>query len=228
MIDLVQKWVDGHIRLGILLIFVGAFAVLFMVMDTTLNSYDEGLVLVGAMRTLAGDLVHRDFYSPYGPGSYYTLAALFAVTPDWFVAGRVFGIGVMAGIVAAVFGLLARRTWLPVTLLFTVLTGLWMIATRFYLYPMLPCLLLALAGSALVLRHLANNRPWPLFWAGSMAGAAALFRYDTGFFMALVHALTLAAVPWLRRSGQAPVFPQIIRPVAIYAAGAIAMFAPPG
>lgn len=226
MIDLAQKWIEAHTRLAVLLGFVGAFVVLFMLMDTTLNTFDERLVLVGAMRTLAGDLVHRDFYSPYGPGSYYILAALFAITPDWFVAERVFGVGVMAGVVAAVFGLLVRRTWLPVALLFTALTGLWMLATRYYLYPMLPCLLLALIGSALVLRHLANQRPWPLFWAGCMAGAAALFRYDTGFFMALVHALTLAAVLRLRRPAQARMVPQIVRAVGIYALGTFAVFAP--
>jgi hypothetical protein len=226
LIDLAQKWTDAHSRLTILLVFGGSFAAQFLVMDTTLNIFDEGLVLVGAMRTLAGDLVHRDFYSTYGPGSYYILAALFTVTPDWFVAGRIFGVAVMAGVVAAVFGLLARRTWLPVTLLFTALTGLWMVGTRYYLYPMFPTILLALTGSALVLRYLSHMRPWPLFLAGCMAGAAALFRYDTGFFIALLHALTLAAVLWLRRTGDRPILGQIARSVAIYAAGAIMIFAP--
>ncbi len=51
MIDLARKWIEAHTRLAVLLGFVGAFVVLFMLMDTTLNTFDEGLVLVGAMRT---------------------------------------------------------------------------------------------------------------------------------------------------------------------------------
>ena len=41
------------------------------------NLYDEGFVLFDAMRTLNGDLLHRDFYTPYGPGQYFIIAGLF-------------------------------------------------------------------------------------------------------------------------------------------------------
>ena len=36
-------------------------------MPRLLNVYEEGIIFTDAMRVLDGPVVHRDFYSPYGP-----------------------------------------------------------------------------------------------------------------------------------------------------------------
>lgn len=56
-----------------------AFLFLIATMDRFAYPYDEGLILVGATRVLSDDIPYRDFYSIYGPGQFYVLAALFKV-----------------------------------------------------------------------------------------------------------------------------------------------------
>lgn len=60
-----------------LLLLVVAFVVLLLAMQRDLNVYDEGLVLVGAMRVADGEISDRDFYANYGPAQFYVLAGLF-------------------------------------------------------------------------------------------------------------------------------------------------------
>jgi hypothetical protein len=46
-------------------------------MDTALLPYDEGIVLLGADRVLRGDVPYRDFWTLYGPATFYLPAAAF-------------------------------------------------------------------------------------------------------------------------------------------------------
>ena len=57
-----------------LVLLVVAFVVLLLAMQRDLNVYDEGLVLVGAMRVADGEIPDRDFYANYGPAQFYVLA----------------------------------------------------------------------------------------------------------------------------------------------------------
>ena len=61
--------------------------------------YDEGLILAGAMRLLHGDVVHRDFYSPYGPGQFAVVAMLFRMFGESFLVERLYDAAVKAAIV---------------------------------------------------------------------------------------------------------------------------------
>ena len=61
-------------------------------MDATVGTYDEGLVLVGADRVLRGDLPYRDFWTLYGPGSYYLLAGLFRLFGELALFERAFDV----------------------------------------------------------------------------------------------------------------------------------------
>src|SRR3954454_358313 len=102
-----EAWTRKHNRVAVTGVFVLSFLILFMLMNRQLNLFDEGLVLVNALRTLHGDVIHRDFYSPYGPAAYYILALLFSVDAHWFIIGRIYAVVILAGIIAATFGLLA-------------------------------------------------------------------------------------------------------------------------
>jgi hypothetical protein len=48
--------------------------------------FDEGIVLSDTMIVLHGQIIHRDFYSLYGPGRYYVIATLFQLFDKDFAA----------------------------------------------------------------------------------------------------------------------------------------------
>jgi len=60
-----------------LLLLVVAFVVLLLAMQRDLNLFDEGVVLVGAMRVADGQIPHRDFYAnPHSPDEPLNCTAL--------------------------------------------------------------------------------------------------------------------------------------------------------
>ena len=110
------------------LVFVFSAVVLVLLMDRTIDIFDEGLVLTNAMRTLVGDVDHRDYYSPYGPASFYAFAAAFRLSDYPFLAARLVGVSVMAGLCATTFHTLFTRTRPWICLVFTGLVGAWLVA----------------------------------------------------------------------------------------------------
>ena len=69
---------------------------------------DEGILLQGAQRILQGQVLYRDFFSFYTPGSYYGLALLFRLFGDSVITGRV-ALLLQGAAMAALTYLLARR-----------------------------------------------------------------------------------------------------------------------
>jgi hypothetical protein len=184
--------VDRASKLAVAVVFASSFVLLGLLMDRELLVFDEGLVLVNAMRTLAGDVIHRDYNSSYGPGAYGALAMLFAILEPSFVVARAYGLLIMAGIVTTTFALLVTRTRPIVCYAFTAICAGWMLASNYYLYPLLPSLLLALMGSGLLLASDSPQRTSLRVLAGCCTGAVALFRYDTGFIVMVAQLVALA------------------------------------
>ncbi|MCB0701732.1 MAG: hypothetical protein KDC55_03405 [Ignavibacteriae bacterium] len=58
------------------LIYTFGFIYLLISFNYGINIYDEGIVLVGGMRVLAGDLPYLDFWTIYSPAVYYFSAFL--------------------------------------------------------------------------------------------------------------------------------------------------------
>jgi len=209
------------------LVFVAAFAVLFFAMSREANMFDEGIIYGGALRLLDGQLVHRDFYSVYGPGSYAVLAGLFALLGPGFLLGRLWGLLVAAGIAALVHAIVAARTRPAVALGTAALATLWMMVSPTYLAPIYPCMALTLAAAAVLLRPDALRRSGTLLAAGALSGLTALFRYDAGFFLFACSCLAavmtaLRGVPG--RAGRR----MAIRAVLLMGVGAGGVFAPFG
>lgn len=91
-----------------LLLLALSLAYLFIGYNRHLSHYDEGLITVGAMRVLAGEMPHRDFWSNYAPGQYYLVAALFRLVGPSLLAERLFATIVCALLLVLVY-LLAER-----------------------------------------------------------------------------------------------------------------------
>jgi hypothetical protein len=221
-----RKYVRCPNLVGTLLVVILSFVVLLLAMPRDLGIYDEGIVLMDAMRVLSGDVIHRDFYSPYGPGQYYTVAALFHLFGEHFMVERLYDIAIRSVGIATLFFVIRLRCSLVCALLFTVIGGMWMMSLGSYLYPVFPCIPLALFGSYLVTRVGAGpvGLPW-LVAAGACTGLAALFRYDVGFLILIAHIASIAVLIFLAE----PAGERIrhwLKATAVYGAGVALMFFP--
>ncbi|HLG85794.1 MAG TPA: hypothetical protein VKZ79_01195 [Alphaproteobacteria bacterium] len=209
------------------IIYVLSFIVLLLAMPRDLYVFDEGIILLDAMRVLNGEIIHRDFYANYGPGQYYALAALFATFGKSFMVERLFDIAERAAGLATLFYVVRQVSPFKFSLAVTALGGMWMIFTLMSpLYPVFPCIPLSIIGAYLLTRAARLAFPiWRVGLAGATAGAAALFRYDVGFLVFVAHILSLTFLVYLneppgRRTRR------WLRAVVAYGAGTALAFAP--
>jgi hypothetical protein len=209
----------------VVIVFLLACAFLVISMDRAINIFDEGLILSAAMRLLAGQLIHRDFYSVYGPGSYAILAGLFNVfQPSVFVA-RLFAVCTISGSVTLLFLILRSRVRPVVAWMIAALCLLWIGAEPAYLYPTYPCIFLALAGALVLLQPGAPRDSAMLICAGGISGLAAYFRYDAGFFILVSYSAAVFATLLARASGR-HWFIESARAGMLLASGAAIVFLP--
>jgi hypothetical protein len=177
-------------------VFLVAALLLALGMDRELAVYDEGVILTGAMRVLAGDVPHGDFYANYGPGAFYVVAALFKLFGTSAIVERAYDTLVRAGIVTVCYALAAGVVHRGMALAVAAAVFCWMVGLAYYGYPMLPVALLTLVAAALVQPALIGPpQRWRLAAAGACVAAAALIRYDAGFiaFVALGAVFAIAA-----------------------------------
>src|SRR5881396_2464551 len=71
-----------------LTVFVTACAYLFLFRRYTTMDPDEGIILQGAQRILSGEVLYRDFFSFFTPGSYYFLALMFKIFGSSIIVAR--------------------------------------------------------------------------------------------------------------------------------------------
>ena len=206
-----------------LLIAVATFLMLFLSMDLRVGPYDEGFILTAAMREMAGQIPHRDFYFAYGPAQTYLLAFLFHLFgPSVFVA-RLLDLLFKSLLTASFHTILQRlvRPWLAAAataVLFLMLFALPMPGS-----PGVPVSLASLWATWLLLpafSSLLSSRQ--AFAAGALTAAALLFRYDVGGALAVFAVLALIIASFAARSGKR----QCVREVTTYIAGVLALVAP--
>lgn len=204
-----------------LVAFITTFIIIFLMMERTVNPYDEGIVLTAAMRISAGDIIHRDFYANYGPAEFYLLSWLFKLFGQQVLVERVLDICIRAGIVTLIYSSLVvySRQWIALTA--TAICTLWLGTVGPSGYPIYPTLLLAM-GSTLMLAK-AFTHPaeiWRLFAAGALTGLSALFRYDVGFMAFAAHVLSAALIISLARKDPNPIFQVTTKKLFFYISGA--------
>src|SRR6476660_410974 len=104
----VRPELDPRDRAIAVAIFVLTLAYLWLFRRYTSMEPDEGIVLEGAQRILCGQVLYRDFFSYFTPGSYYFLALLFKVFGNSFLVARP-ALVFFGGIYSVISYLLARR-----------------------------------------------------------------------------------------------------------------------
>ena len=209
------------------LIFVATALVLALTMTRNIGVYDEGVILTGAMRVAAGDILHADFYANYGPGQFYLLAALFKLFGTSAIIERIYDTLVRAAIVALCYGIVAGVAPRLVALAAAGTSFLWLFAVGLYGYPLIPVTLLSLAAASLVQPLLVGRfSSRRLMWAGAALGLSTLIRYDVGpvVFVALAIALALSSA--LRSTAKGAAFREARTSLAWFTLGAAVVFLP--
>ena len=156
------------------LVFVGIVAQLVW-MDATVGTYDEGLVLVGADRVLRGDIPYRDFWTLYGPGSFYLLAGLFRLFGEFALVERGLDIAAKTAIATLVVALVLQFGRRTVALAAGVLSLGLLLYLRSYSAPLFPAMAGSLATVLALYRASTDARPAPAFVAGVALGFTTCF-----------------------------------------------------
>ena len=114
-----------------LLIFLLAFLYLCLFRRATQIDLDEGIILQGAQRILDGQVLYRDFFSFFTPGSYYLLALIFRIFGNSYLVART-ALAFTGAAFSPVTYLLARRVCSrQVSLLVTCLMTITALPLRF-------------------------------------------------------------------------------------------------
>lgn len=190
-------WTTAAVR-GLLLLCLAVFSAgtLTFYMPRSVGSYDEGLILFGAARVLAGDLPYRDFWTMYSPAAFYAPALLFAAFGESVLVLRAFDMVTKTFIVLACFQIVAKlgsRSFglggaLAVLVLLILLPS-----PGFPIFQALAGTLAAVLALQRAIRVPGNRGA--AFASGVAVGAALLFRQDLGIYAFAVCSAWLA---WLR------------------------------
>ena len=184
----------------IALVFVSIVAQLAW-MDATVGTYDEGLVLVGADRVLRGDMPYRDFWTLYGPGSYYLLAGLFRLFGEFALVERGFDIAAKTAIAALVVALVLQFGRRTVALAAGVLSLGLLLYLRSYSAPLFPAMAASLATVLALHRASIDARPTPAFLAGVALGFTTCFRHDLGAYTLVAAGVFMIQLAWDASTG---------------------------
>ena len=196
---LLQTEMDHSDRAIAVAIFAMTLAYLWLFRRYTSMEPDEGIVLEGAQRILRGEVLYRDFFSYFTPGSYYFLALLFKVFGSSFPVART-ALVFFGGIYSTVAYLLARRVCSLVSATFV--AALVMLTTLPYRFEVLhnwDSTLWACLAVYCAVRWLESPHWKWAFATGSLLSLTCLFEQSKGAGLGLGLGTGLMAIALLDR-----------------------------
>lgn len=186
----VALWRPHGLALGVRLLF---FAVVFAVAAVTItpmvfgepNRFDEGFIASGAMMIVRGWLPIRDLFVIYGPGQYYSVAALYQLFGEDLAVSRAMHalqLSLWAVAVAAT-AIVTSRDRIGVAALAAsgAILGA-AFANPNATYPAIPAALLLVASTWGFERWFVTKAAKCLLAASMLIGLAGLYRWDFGIF----------------------------------------------
>jgi hypothetical protein len=163
------------------------FFLQFALTQARVSVYDEGLIVVGATRVLHGEILHRDFYTNYGPLQFSLLSLAFKAFGSNLIVHRALDASIKTACIGLVFLVCRRISGLAVSLLSASLSMIWLATLGGHGYPVW----LSVALILLVVWLLDHDGAWYLFTAGIISGMVFATRYDLGIATIFVVATTL-------------------------------------
>jgi 4-amino-4-deoxy-L-arabinose transferase-like glycosyltransferase len=195
----VRAEVDPKERAIAVTIFAVTLAYLWLFRRYTSMEPDEGIVLEGAQRILRGEVLYRDFFSYFTPGSYYFLALLFKLFGSSFLVARTVLV-LFGAIYSAVAYVLARRVCSRASAIFVAtLVTLTTIPYRFEVLHNWDSTLWACLAIYCAVRWLESPHWKWAFATGSLVSLTCLFEQSKGAGLALGLGAGLLAITLLDR-----------------------------
>ena len=134
----------------------------------------------GAQRILRGDVLYRDFFSFYTPGSYYLLALIFKLFGSSIVVART-ALALTGGVLSSLIYLLARRVCSrPISLFAASLATFTSLPFRFLVLHNWDSTLWACAGLYCAARCLESRRLSRPLFLGTVASLTFLLEHSKG------------------------------------------------
>jgi len=181
------------------LLFALSVAYLWLFRRYTGMEPDEGIILQGAQRILHGEVLYRDFFSFFTPGSYYLLALLFKIFGSSILVART-GLVFSGGVYSGVNYLLARRVCSRGSALMVAgLVTLTTLPYRFLILHNWDSTLWTCLALYCVVRLLESSRWMWAFAAGSFASLTFLFEQSKGAGLCLGLGVGLLAITLMNR-----------------------------
>jgi hypothetical protein len=169
-------------RLAVYLIGGAVILALIVLLFATIRShgsrFDEGLIVVGATRIMAGEVPYRDFFANYPPGQFYTLAVLFRIFGTNLMVERIYDRLVIIAIVMVTYSIELMLISHKRALIVRAISAAVLSSSSFFGYPVLSALLLIVLALKCLLKFITVKRRYWLFLTGVCVGVAALFRHD--------------------------------------------------
>lgn len=161
-------------------IWVASFLYLCLFRRVTWIDLDEGIILQGAQRILDGQVLYRDFFSFFTPGSYYLLALVFRVFGNSYLVAHTLLALVGAGFSPITYLLSRRVCGRQASLLVTGLMTITTLPIRFVILHNWDSTLWVCVTLYCAVRLLeTSSRGWA-FTAASLASLTVLFEQSKG------------------------------------------------
>ena len=161
-------------------IFVVTLSYLCLFRNFSWIDPDEGIILQGAQRILTGQVLYRDFFSFFTPGSYYFLALVFRVFGNSFLVAHT-ALAVIGAAFSPLTYLLARRVCSrQASLLTTGLMTITALPLRFVVIHNWDSTLLALMALYCAVRVLESSSDCWAFAAASFVSLTGMFEQSKG------------------------------------------------
>ncbi len=179
-------------------LYVYAAMLVYLVIgfNKNINIYDEGLVLVGALRVFLGDVPYRDFWSIYGPGQFHLLAAAFELFGVSVLTARVVSLLTSFFLGVTVFKLSAYLVSSKLAAVLGLATVIQLDYFGFHGAPVPTAVLLAMASSYFLIRFFREQDRRLLLYCGLFLGVSPLFRHDLGGYALFAQLLVLIPFLW--------------------------------
>jgi hypothetical protein len=211
----------------IAVLFLAAMLYLTLCMDRTVGVFDEALILLGSVRVLDGAVPHRDFYTLYGPGQFYALAALYKFFGVSVLVERVWDTIVRGCSVVLVFVIVDRVASRPLAILATAASLVCLGSFGSFGYPVFPALAATLMGLAFLMPAFDSKAAGSgLVAAGVSAGVTMLLRYDVGFSTFGAMSAVLALRTWFGSPDRTHRIRAIVRTLILYSLGFAVVIVP--
>ena len=171
------------------IIYTIGFIYLLISFNYGINIYDEGLVLVGGMRVLSGDMPYLDFWTIYSPGVYY-FSALLQIFSQQIWLHKFIAIAIsyiIAFQLNNIYNLLTGKRNYAVFIAAIILSGFGIK----YLSPASLGMMVALFSVVHTLKYFKSSDEKHILYSGLFIGLTAIIRHDFAAYLFIPLLLSL-------------------------------------